>query len=83
MRSKSITHETGALHFGGPIDRVGAAVALAMWDALRSSTGDVPTFRDWVNQYLDPDSGRLTGHRARHARRLQIYRQSFSGGYRV
>jgi integrase len=61
MRSKSFEHEAGARQFGGLIDRVGAAAALAVWDARQSSTGDVPTFRDWVDEYLDPDSGRLTG----------------------
>ncbi|KIU02030.1 hypothetical protein SZ60_14235 [Frigoribacterium sp. MEB024] len=56
MRSKSFKHEAGARQFGGLIDRVGAAAALAMWEARQPSAGDGPTFRDWVDQYVHPDS---------------------------
>lgn len=61
MRSKSFEHEAGARQFGALIDRVGAAAALAVWDARQSANAGVPTMREWVDEYLDPASGRLTG----------------------
>jgi integrase len=61
MKSKSFEHEKGARQFGALIDRVGATAALAVWDARQSASTGTPTLREWIDEYLDPESGRLTG----------------------
>ena len=61
MRSKSFEHEAGARQFGQLIDRVGASAALAVWEARQSASAGTPTLREWIDEYLEPSSGRLTG----------------------
>ena len=61
MTSKSFEHEKGARQFGALVDRVGATAALAVWDARQAKHDDTPTLREWVDRYLAPESGIVTG----------------------
>jgi len=47
--------------YGKLVKRVGGAAAREVLTKRRSSDTDVPTFREWVETYLDPASGILTG----------------------
>lgn len=61
MRQESFPDETGAIKFGQLVDRVGGAAARRVLAARASSDAGAPTLAAWTEQYLDPDSGLLTG----------------------
>lgn len=61
MKQKTFTHFEGAEQFGQLIDKHGAESALKIHEARVAAPSDVPTLREWVNTYLDPTSGLLTG----------------------
>ena len=61
MRSKSFEDPRGAQQFADQVKRVGAHAALAVWESRQARTAGVPTFREWVDVYLDEASGYLTG----------------------
>lgn len=61
MRSKSFADPRGAQQFADQVKRVGAPAALAVWESRQARTAGVPTFREWVDTYLDEASGYLTG----------------------
>lgn len=53
--------EKGANEFKTLVDRVGGKAALEVLERRRGNTERVPTFQEWALQYLDVDSGMLTG----------------------
>jgi integrase len=61
MRSKSFADPRGAQQFADQVKRVGAHAALAVWESRQTRTDGIPTFREWVDTYLDEASGYLTG----------------------
>jgi integrase len=64
MRSKSFADPKGAQQFADLVDRVGATAALGVWESRQARTAGTPTFREWVDTYLDEASGYLTGVQA-------------------
>lgn len=61
MRQETFPVEKAAREFGVILDRVGAEPALATLRAREGRDVGVPTLREFVDTYLDPNSGMLTG----------------------
>jgi integrase len=61
MTSRSFEHRKGADQFASHIDAVGPRVALETLEARQGAREGVPPLRDWIDTYLDPQSGILTG----------------------
>lgn len=61
MTSRSFSHRKGADQFASHIDAVGPKVALETYEARQGAREGVPPLRDWIETYLDPQSGILTG----------------------
>lgn len=47
--------------YGALVKRVGGDAAREVLQKRRGTTKQVPTLREWTHQYLDPESGLLTG----------------------
>jgi integrase len=61
MRQETFPAEDGARGFGDQVDRVGPAAALAVLRSRQNRDVGVPTLTQFVDTYLDPTSGLLTG----------------------
>lgn len=61
VTQKSFLHESGAVEFKRLIDTFGPEAAVKIVDARNSGAAKTPTLREWVDHYLDPASGLLTG----------------------
>lgn len=61
MTSRSFVHRTGAEQFAANVDRHGPKIALEAWEARQAAKDGIPPLRDWIDTYLDPSSGILTG----------------------
>lgn len=56
------TVEAAARPFGQLVDRVGITEAARIRDARDAQSGNqVPTLAEWIDSYLDPEAGLLTG----------------------
>lgn len=61
MRQESFSDEKAARQFGALVDAVGWDAALAVRDARQGRDLRVPTLREFTTEYLDPESGHLSG----------------------
>lgn len=58
---RTFTYKEGADEFKNLIDKIGARAAVQVLEARTAAPTKVPTLREWVEKYLDPESGLLTG----------------------
>lgn len=78
MVGESFPDAKAATEFGKLVDRVGGKDARTIL-AARQNPDHTPTFAEWVDQYLDPDSGVVTGIQpATRANYRQIADNSFN-----
>lgn len=61
MKQETFPTEKAAREFGAHVDRVGPEAAIATLHARQGRDVGVPTLAEFVDTYLDPDSGLLTG----------------------
>ncbi len=61
MCQETFLDSASAHQFGSLVDRVGGATARSVLERRRDSPADMPTLREFLTHYLDPDSGLLTG----------------------